>query len=71
MYLEYFAPISGRHGFNIGNMVAVPKSRGSITLQSSDPLDPPIVDPNFLSHPEDVAIMVEGNNRNLRYAIKI
>lgn len=37
-----------------------PKSRGRITLRSSDPSVPPIVDPNYLSHPYDVDRLVDG-----------
>lgn len=32
-----------------------PKSRGEVRLASADPLAAPIVDPNFFSHPEDIA----------------
>ena len=31
----------------------VPQSRGTVTLKSSDPADPPLCDPNFFSHPWD------------------
>lgn len=43
------------------------KSRGTIRLQSSDPNDPPLIDPQFLSHPDDVKILVEGQSRFLFY----
>lgn len=33
---------------------------GSISLRSSNPLDAPIIDPNFLSHPFDIVAMREG-----------
>ncbi|KAF2368327.1 Glucose-methanol-choline oxidoreductase C-terminal [Trinorchestia longiramus] len=52
-------------GFNIGPMLAVPKSRGSVTLRSKSPYDPPLIDPNFLSHPEDSRIFVEGSVQEL------
>ncbi|KAL5015797.1 hypothetical protein ScPMuIL_005386 [Solemya velum] len=35
--------------------IAKYKSRGSLTLRSSDPLDPPIVDPNYMDHPDDIS----------------
>ena len=38
-----------------------PKSRGSITLQSNDPDDQPIIDPNFLAEVEDVDFFVRGS----------
>ncbi|KAF2350100.1 Glucose-methanol-choline oxidoreductase C-terminal [Trinorchestia longiramus] len=48
-------------------MLTVPKSRGSITLRSSDPADPPLIDPNFLSHPDDVELLVKG----IKFALAI
>ncbi|KAK0207154.1 aryl-alcohol oxidase precursor [Desarmillaria ectypa] len=37
--------------------VLCPLSRGDITINSSNPLDPPLINPNYLSHPQDLAIM--------------
>ncbi|GIS35602.1 MAG: hypothetical protein Ct9H90mP6_08590 [Gammaproteobacteria bacterium] len=37
-----------------------PKSRGTVTLKSSDPLDDPLIDPKFLSHPDDMKDMIKG-----------
>jgi choline dehydrogenase-like flavoprotein len=37
-----------------------PKSRGEVTLNSADPLDDPLIDPKFLSHPDDVKDLIEG-----------
>ncbi|KAF8782850.1 glucose dehydrogenase [FAD, quinone]-like [Argiope bruennichi] len=37
-----------------------PKSRGYVTLRSNDPYDPPIVNPNYFSHPYDLDIIVAG-----------
>ena len=37
-----------------------PKSRGSITLRSTDPFDHPVIDPNYLSHPDDVTTLIRG-----------
>ena len=31
-----------------------PLSRGSVTLASADPLEAPLIDPNYLDHPQDV-----------------
>jgi choline dehydrogenase-like flavoprotein len=35
-----------------------PQSRGSLKLKSSDPKDPPLIDPAFLNHPWDKANMI-------------
>ncbi len=37
-----------------------PWSTGSVTLRSSDPADPPLVDPNYLSDGRDLSYLVEG-----------
>lgn len=37
-----------------------PKSKGSIRLQSDDPFDSPLIDPNYLDHPDDVKTMLRG-----------
>jgi len=37
-----------------------PKSRGSLTLRSSDPFDSPVINPGYMTHPDDVALQIEG-----------
>ncbi|KAJ7586731.1 hypothetical protein C8J56DRAFT_1014658 [Mycena floridula] len=37
-----------------------PLSRGSITIKSSNPLDPPVIDPGLLMDQRDVAVLREG-----------
>ncbi|KAG8178666.1 hypothetical protein JTE90_025589 [Oedothorax gibbosus] len=37
-----------------------PKSRGSVTLSSTDPHDPPLLDPKYLSDPSDIQAIVDG-----------
>ena len=48
------------HGFSIGPTLLRPKSRGRITLRSSDPLTPPAIQPNYLSEESDVCVLVQG-----------
>lgn len=36
------------------------QSRGTVTLNSQDPLDNPVVDPNYLSNPLDVLVLSEA-----------
>jgi choline dehydrogenase len=43
----------------IANLIA-PKSRGRVGLRSADPADPPLIEPNWLSEPEDVASLLGG-----------
>ncbi|KAK5638077.1 hypothetical protein RI129_012372 [Pyrocoelia pectoralis] len=40
--------------------LSYPKSRGKVTLRSSDPFDKPLVYPNYLGNNDDVATFIEG-----------
>nr|XP_045594084.1 glucose dehydrogenase [FAD, quinone]-like isoform X2 [Procambarus clarkii] len=60
MYHEYLGEIYGRDGFCIRPMIVLPKSRGTITLRSADVYEHPDIDPQLLSHPDDVRTLVEG-----------
>jgi choline dehydrogenase len=40
--------------------LVAPKSRGTVTLRSANPADRPIIDANFLSHPDDVKALAVG-----------
>ena len=41
-------------------VVVSPISRGSITLASDDPFISPLIDPNFIGTPQDLAVMVQA-----------
>ncbi|QKC85208.1 GMC family oxidoreductase N-terminal domain-containing protein [Mesorhizobium sp. NZP2077] len=47
-------------GFFIGISHCRPRSRGSIRIASADPDAAPVIDPNYLSHPTDMAEMLAG-----------
>ncbi|WP_293577051.1 GMC family oxidoreductase N-terminal domain-containing protein [Phaeobacter sp.] len=51
------------HGFSCHTCVLRPKSRGSVRLASADPLASPAIDPQFLSDPEDLAVLIKGVRR--------
>lgn len=51
---------NGASGITLNSYVLRPRSRGSVTLRSADPRALPVVDPNFLADPEDLAVAVEG-----------
>ena len=40
-----------------------PQSRGEIRLASADPLQPPIIDPNYLASDYDLKVLIEGIRR--------
>ena len=50
------------HGMSLFILNTRPRSRGSVTLRSADPEDPPAIDPNYCSDPEgyDMNVSVEG-----------
>ena len=48
------------NGCTLNTYFVRPRSRGSVTLRSSDPRDPPIVDINAFAEPIDLARTVEG-----------
>ena len=50
----------GSSGVTLNSYTLRPKSRGSVSLRSADPAAMPLVDPNFLSDPDDLRISVEG-----------
>jgi choline dehydrogenase-like flavoprotein len=48
------------HGFSCHACVLRPQSRGTVRLQSLDPRTPPLIDPRFLSDPQDIAVLRKG-----------
>ena len=47
-------------GFCVIVTVLRPKSIGQVSLSSADPVDAPLIDPNFLGHPDDLELFVKG-----------
>ncbi len=61
VYLDLMdRPIINRAGATINTCVTRPKSRGAVTLGSKDPSAPAIIDPKYLSHPDDVSTTLKG-----------
>jgi len=56
-----------RHGMMVNCYVNRPRSTGQVTLSSSDPLERPVIDPNYLRAPEDVEVLTAG----ARWCLKI
>ncbi|XP_062603388.1 glucose dehydrogenase [FAD, quinone]-like [Saccostrea cucullata] len=50
------------------NILLHPKSRGTIRLQSTDPFDPPLIDPNYLDHPDDMKTLLKGIDLYMKVA---
>jgi choline dehydrogenase len=55
--------VGPRSGYKIWAVLMHPKSRGTLRLASSDPHDKPIIDPGYLSHPDDLPQLVEAMRR--------
>ncbi|KAG1692957.1 Glucose dehydrogenase [FAD, quinone] [Nymphon striatum] len=50
-------------GFSVSGIITVmlnPRSRGYITIKSSDPYEEPVINPRYLTDPYDVRVMIEG-----------
>jgi choline dehydrogenase-like flavoprotein len=47
-------------GYSLHACVLRPKSRGTVRLRDADPMSAPSIDPQFLSHPEDLEVLVKG-----------
>ena len=48
------------HGYSCHVCLLRPRSRGSVTLASADPAAAPLIDPAFLTDPDDIARLVRG-----------
>jgi choline dehydrogenase len=55
------------HGFTIGVVLLHPESKGSLTLRSANPTDPPAIQPNYLASENDMQVLIAG----FRWARKI
>jgi choline dehydrogenase len=58
----HFAPETndGLPRFTIIPGITRPKSRGTVGLTANDPDAPLAIDPNYFSHPDDMAVMIEA-----------
>ena len=50
----------GREGFHLIPTLLHPASRGTVRLASSDPFEPALIDPKYLSDERDVDILLDG-----------
>lgn len=60
------AGLTYRHGITLTAYINRPESRGEIKLASSDPLDRPIIDFNYLDHQDDLRCAIQGVRWNLK-----
>ena len=51
------------HGYTIGIVLLHPASKGSISLRSANPADPPRIQANYLTSENDIKVLIEGLKR--------
>ena len=51
---------AGSSGITLNSYTLRPKARGTVRLRSGNPADAPLVDPNYLGHPDDLKTSAEG-----------
>jgi choline dehydrogenase-like flavoprotein len=57
---QFMQPYAGARTMVFFPVMLRPKSRGTIRLRSADPMDAPLIDPQYYSHPDDLRSMVEA-----------
>lgn len=60
LYEQVYVPNQAYDTFSMYPVLLRPKSRGYIRLRSSNPNDPPIINPRYLTHPDDIHSMVDA-----------
>ena len=59
-YEAMFSELNEVGTWSVYHMLLRPKSRGVVKLRSDDPFDYPLIYPNYLDHPDDIATLLEG-----------
>ncbi|XP_034828250.1 glucose dehydrogenase [FAD, quinone]-like [Maniola hyperantus] len=59
-YAELYEDILYQPSFSIVPLLLRPKSRGYIKLRDGNPYSPPLIYPNYYSHPDDMLRMIDG-----------
>ncbi|CAL8584875.1 hypothetical protein XPA_010458 [Xanthoria parietina] len=65
-YQQNLATGDPNDGYNYASLAAsivAPLSRGNLTVASADTATPPLINPNWLTHPADLAVAVAGFKR--------
>lgn len=67
---EFFNEMYALYENKIAGVIVVPtllrpKSRGTVRLQNTHPESPPLIDFNFLDHPDDLDLLLRGVKDNL------
>ncbi|UYV79105.1 hypothetical protein LAZ67_17001141 [Cordylochernes scorpioides] len=60
MWRQVYMPYLYRDSFSFYPVLLRPKSVGYLKLRSRNPYDHPIIDPKYLTHPEDILVLVDA-----------
>jgi choline dehydrogenase-like flavoprotein len=60
MFADHGRTLYRGHGLSLHACLLHPKSVGQLTLASADPMVAPLIDPAFLTHPDDIKTLIEG-----------
>ncbi|XP_076651704.1 glucose dehydrogenase [FAD, quinone] isoform X2 [Halictus rubicundus] len=60
IYNDYFAPLVYKNTVTIAPVLLHPKSMGEVQLNSTNPLDPPLINPKYLTNKDDIARLTDG-----------
>ncbi|XP_076334605.1 glucose dehydrogenase [FAD, quinone]-like isoform X2 [Tachypleus tridentatus] len=60
LWKQVYQPYLYRDSFSMYPVLLRPKSRGYIKLRSADPHNPPVINPRYLTHPDDIRTLVEA-----------
>jgi len=52
--------VKPNHGLTLTSCIMNPVARGNVKLRSSNPLDLPLINPNFFSNKEDLKLMIDS-----------
>jgi choline dehydrogenase len=53
-------------GYGIDIVLLQPQSRGNVLLKSAEPFDKPVINPNYLSAPDDIKNLIRGVRKVLK-----
>ena len=57
---DYYTSHYAKDAATILPVILLPKSFGRLWLQSTDPFDPPYIDPKYYIHPDNVKMTIVG-----------
>jgi len=60
MFADHGRTLYRGHGLSVHACLLHPKSVGQLKLASADPMVPPLIDPAFLTHPDDIKTLIQG-----------